>query len=277
MVRVPTLSSGAVAACGLLILASVASAQGHRTVPPPARDAADGQGDAREILQRYMDAWRGPDEMTLADTLVVGFRFSGPGGGDYHGVFPPDGDAELAPGVPEMAFVFHGDMEILRRLDRGELSAMTAMGRASMSDPAPLDVALPPGTAWTTELQATLLPFTFHFWNRSWPEITRFGDGTTRVVHGGAAAILYYDRALRTAFYQLEPGMHVNEEASQQTNPFPSLFVVIHGEIEARLDGLPRTLRQGEAVLVPVGMTHEFWVRSGQYGELIMIAFGEGA
>lgn len=246
-----------------------------RTIPPPPR-GGNGADDARTILQRYVEAWRGPDEMTLDNTLTVGFRFSGPGGGEYHAVFSPDGRAALADGLPDSTFHFHGDMAILRRLDRGELSAMTAMGRARMSDPAPLDIGLPPG-GWTPETQAVLLPFTFHFWNRSWPEVARFGDGTTRRVHGGEAAILYYQPGLRTAFYQLEQGMHVNEEASDQTNPFPSLFVVIRGAIDAHLDGLPRTLHEGEAVLVPAGMTHEFFVGSGGYGEMIMIAFGEGA
>ena len=229
-----------------------------RTIPPPPR-GGNGADDARTILQRYVEAWRGPDEMTLDNTLTVGFRFSGPGGGEYHAVFSPDGRAALADGLPDSTFHFHGDMAILR-----------------LSDPAPLDIGLPQD-GWTPELQAVLLPFTFHFWNRSWPEVARFGDGTTRRVHGGEAAILYYQPGLRTAFYQLEPGMHVNEEASDQTNPFPSLFVVIRGAIDAHLDGLPRTLHEGEAVLVPAGMTHEFFVGSGGYGEMIMIAFGEGA
>ncbi len=264
-----------VALAGLFLALAAPVAAQDRTVPPPPR-APDEAADARTLLQRYVDAWRGPAEMTLDDTLVVGFRFAGPGGGEYHAVFSPDGQAVLRDGLPDTVFHFHGHMEVLRRLDRGELSARTAMGRARMSDPAPLDIGIPPG-GWTPEAQGVLLPFTFHFWNRSWPEVTRFGDGTTRLVHGGGAAILYYQPGLRTAFYQLEPGMHVNEQAAQQTNPFPSLFVVIRGTIEARLDGRPGTLQEGEAVLVPTGMTHEFFVGAGGYGEMIMIAFGEGA
>ena len=74
-----------------------------RTIPPPPR-GGNGADDARTILQRYVEAWRGPDEMTLDNTLTVGFRFSGPGGGEYHAVFSPDGRAALADGLPDSTF-----------------------------------------------------------------------------------------------------------------------------------------------------------------------------
>lgn len=257
--------------------ASSVRAQVDRTVPPPAPAVNNQEDDAGEILQRYVDAWRGPEEMALPDTLVVGFRFSGPGGGSFHAVLAPDGHAQLRAGLPPETLYFHGDMEILRRLDRGEISAMTAMGRAHMSDSTPLDFHLPEGFQLTPERQALFLPFVFHFFNRDWPEVTRFGQGATRFVHGGNAAILYYDLGLRSSFYQIGPGMHINEAVDQQTNPFPSLFIVIRGAFQARLGGQERPLREGEAVLVPAGMTHEFWAGPEEYGEMIMIAFGEGA
>lgn len=252
-----------------------ASAQVDRTVPPPPAAPGARDADAGTILQRYVDAWRGAEEMALSDTLVVGFHFSGDGGGAYHAVFAPDGSAVLRVGLPEGVIRLHGDMQILRSLDRGELSAMTAMGRAHVSDRTPLDFTLPEGVAFS-DVQA-LLPWIFHFWNREWPEVARFGEGTTRRVHGGASAILYYDTGLRTAFYQVEPGMHINEAEDQRTNPFPSLFVVIRGRFHGRFDGRDRPLREGEAVLVPAGMAHEFWAGENDYGEMIMIAFGEGA
>jgi mannose-6-phosphate isomerase-like protein (cupin superfamily) len=146
-----------------------------------------------------------------------------------------------------------------------------------MSDRTPLDFRLPEGFQLTPATQAVFLPFVFHFFNREWPEVARFGEGTTRRIHGGNAAILYYDLGLRSAFYQIEPGMHVNEEEDQRVNVFPSLFIVIRGSFQSRMDGRERTLHEGEAVLVPAGMTHEFWAGDDQYGEMIMIAFGEGA
>lgn len=29
--------------------------------------------------------------------------------------------------------------------------------------------------------------------------------------------------------------------------------------------------------MVPAGMTHEFWAEQGQYGEFVLVMFGEGA
>jgi len=36
-------------------------------------------------------------------------------------------------------------------------------------------------------------------------------------------------------------------------------------------------LSEGQAVLIPPRMTHEFWADAGQYGEFVFTAFGEGA
>lgn len=235
--------------------------------------------DARTILQRYADAWRGEEEMALRDTVVLGFEIDGTGGGEHHVAIPPSGNVELADGIPEAGYdvVFTTDIEFLRRLDRGELNALTALSRARSSDPTPLDFRFPEGFGWTPEARAFLLPLMFHFWNRDWPEVIPFGDGMTRNVHGGNAAIFYYDRGLRTGWYQLEPGMHINREEGDQRNPYPSLFIMTRGRVQARLGGTEMELQEGHAVLVPAGMTHEFWAQDGQYGEFVLIMFGEGA
>jgi mannose-6-phosphate isomerase-like protein (cupin superfamily) len=258
----------------LTLAAPLAAQSPGRTVPPPLAITDPGV-DARTILQRYVDAWRGPEEMVLADTTVMGFRFRGEGGGEYHAVLSPDGRAVLGEGIPAGTVILHGEMDILRRLDRGELSALTAMGRAHIRERTPLDFELPPGMGYA-DVHARI-PIVFHFFNRDWPEVIRFGEGTTRFVHGGHSAILYYGGGVRTAFYQVRPGTHINEPESEQVNPFPSLFIVIRGAFESRLGGVQRTLSEGEAVLVPAGMTHEFWAGAEQYGEFIMVAFGEGA
>jgi mannose-6-phosphate isomerase-like protein (cupin superfamily) len=232
---------------------------------------------ARAILERYVEAWRGPQEMVLERPVTLGFWIAGDGGGEYHVTLTPDGAATLGEGIPEgFDAGYRTDIQTLRRLDRGELNAMTAMGRAKWSDPAPMDPVLP-GGGLTPEAQALLLPLTFHFWNRDWPEVVPFNASTSRFVHGGNATIIYYDLGLRTAWYQLADGMHINADPSDQTNPFPSLFVITKGSCTARLGGVERELEGGQAVLVPAGMTHELWTTEGQTAELIMIAFGDGA
>jgi hypothetical protein len=66
------------------------------------------------------------------------------------------------------------DMTTLRRIDRGELGVMTAMGRAKMSDSAPMDFGLAKGYQLTPAAMATLMPFTFHFWTKGQPELVHF-------------------------------------------------------------------------------------------------------
>jgi mannose-6-phosphate isomerase-like protein (cupin superfamily) len=262
----------------ILILATTAAAV-TPTMPPALPPLPEGPPpDARAILERYVAAWRGPEEMALARRVIAGFWVSGEGGGEFHVTFTPEGGATLGEGVPE-AFDggFRTDIATLRRLDRGELSALTALGRAKWSDRAAMDPVLPGDGRLTPERQALLLPLTFHFWNREWPETVRFGEGTTRFVHGGNAAIFYYDKGFRSGWYQIKEGMHVNSDPSDQTNPFPSLFIITRGHCSSRLGGAERTLSEGEAVLVPAGMTHEFWAGPGQYAELVMVCFGDGA
>jgi len=259
-------------------ISTISCADEQRT-SPDLQFTDNSADDARVILQRYADAWRGEQEMTLGDTVVLGFEISGDDGGSYHVVLTPTGTASLGDGIPETGYnvVLTTEMEFLRRLDRGELNAMTAIGRERMSDQTPLDFRFPPDFVPTAEAQGFLLRVHFHFWNREWPEIIPFGDGMARHIHGGKSAIFYYEQGLRSGWYQVEPGMHINEDEDEQTNPFPSLFIVTRGQFQARLDGIEKELTEGFAVLVPAGMTHEFWAEEGQYGEFILIMFGQGA
>lgn len=266
----------------ILVISSCSGAheqQTEMTLPPPVRAADNSGDDAKTILERYAVAWQGRAEMpAMKRSEVMALWVTGEKGGEFTVFLEPDGPARLAEGIAEdFSGGFRTSIETLRRLDRGEISAMTAMGRAHWSDPADMDPVLPPGQGFTPELQARFLPLTFHFWNRDWPEIIRFGEGTTRFVHGGNAAILYYDRGLRTAWYQLKEGMHVNSDPADQTNPFPSLFVVTRGNCRARLGGEELRLQEGMAVHVPAGMTHEFWAGPGEYGEVVLIMWGAGA
>ncbi len=249
----------------------------NATRPPPAsRSTRD--SSALEILQRYAEAWRGSEEMVLQEELVVNFKIAGAGGGEYHVVVAPGGNAQVFEGKAENCSMgFETDIDFLRRLDRNEVNALTAMAQASGDDPIPLRPILPDGFEWTPENRSTIIPFWFHFWNREWPETIRFGEGTTRPVHGALAAVFYYDKGIRASWYQLKPGMHINADPRDQTNPFHSLLMVTRGTLESRLGGQPRRLLEGEAVFIPSGMSHEFWAEEGQYGEMILIMFGEGA
>lgn len=261
------------------VSSGLAAQSARGTVPPPI-ERANASDPAAAILNRFVSAWRGAEELSAPhpDTMRFGFEVAGPGGGTFAIVLHATGAGTLAAGpAGDTVPVFVTDVETLRQIDRGEMSALTAMGRARMSDRVPLDVRMPTGFRWTAENRALLLPFTWHFFARGVPEIVRFGEGATRVVHGGPASVLYYDAGLRTGFYQVVPGMPLNAKVEDQTNPFPTLIIVTRGAFQAKLDGVERTIQEGEAVRIPAGMSHEFWARNGQFGEFIIVMFGRGA
>jgi mannose-6-phosphate isomerase-like protein (cupin superfamily) len=216
--------------------------------------------------------------MPLQGDIVVGFWILGEGGGEFHTVLSAEPGAELQEGSPvRYDMGFEMEMRVLRHLDAGRLNVLTAMGQAEAGDPVPVVARLDPDFARRPDGSLLFRRVAFHFWNREWPEVIRFGTGESRMVHGANAAVLLYDEQFRSAWFQLKPGMHVNADPTQQVNEFPQLIVVTRGAIRARLDGRELVLTEGEAVFIPPGMKHEFWVGSGEYGECIWIAFGEGA
>jgi hypothetical protein len=170
------------------------------------------------------------------------------------------------------------DMETLRRIYNGDLSIMTAMGRAKMSDPAPMDFGLAEGYQLTAETLAILMPLTFHFWTQGQPEIVHFGElEQARLVHGAYATVFFYQAGLRTGYYRLEKDQHINADESDQVNPFPTLFIFIDGELECRIGGREISVKTRQTMLVPAGVSHEFWNPFETPAELIIIMFGEGA
>lgn len=269
-------------AVALLFLGGVVHPLGGQcpsTTVPPAPEATEDDGaSAREILERFVGAWGGPTEMTLDSTIVVAFWVEGDGGGEYHAVLEPDGQAELREGEPHrFTLGYRTRISDLRRLDQGALGAHTAMGAERAGDPVPLDPEFPDDLEWTRAWESFYRPFHFHFWTRSRPEIVRFGKGTTRELHGASTTLFWYSPGIRFGWFRLESGDHVNAEEDLQTNPFDSMFVVTRGALEARFDGRERTLSEGEAVFVPAGMSHEFWADEGQCAEGVLLMFGEKA
>lgn len=258
------------------IVMSASNAASQESVRPQV--GTPDTNDARTILARYADAWRGREEFVLREETTVAFWVDGNGGGVFHIVLPVSGRPILNRGPAGSYTVgFQTDIETLRKIDRGEWNALTAMGQARSSDPIPLVPKFPDKFEWTAENRAYFIPFLFHFWNREWPETVRFGESTSRLVHGGNSTVLYYDRGLRTAWYQVKPGMHINKDPEDQTNTFPSMIIVIRGQAHARIGGKARIMREGETILVPPGMTHEFWATAGESAEFIIIMWGNEA
>ena len=257
---------------------SVRGPTSARLSPTPSQIQSNANDSARLIMQRYADAWRGRQELTLDRNLVIAFWIKGEGGGEYYVVLSQTPGATVGDGVPtQYDLGFELDISFLRRLDRGEMNALTAMGQARSSDPTPVVPKFGPQFASIPDSALFFRRLCFHFWTRDWPETVRFGDGTTREVHGGNATVFYYDNQLRSAWYQLKAGMHINADPGGQINDYPQTVIVTRGRFRARLDGRDRLVSEGEMILIPAGMASEFWTEGDQYGEFVWLGFGPGA
>ncbi|UCH82930.1 MAG: hypothetical protein JSW50_10690 [Candidatus Latescibacterota bacterium] len=241
--------------------------------------AAFAQGESAEvesILQGLIeDFMEDPHAKGLA--LTVGLQIKDVG--EWHLEIEGSDKIKLKRGaltVPAPYYIT--DMETLRRIDRGELGIMTAMGRAKMTDPAPMDFGLANEYQLTPEAMAMLIPFGFHFWTKGKPEIVHFGElDQAREIHGAYATLFYYQKGLRSGYYRVEKDQHINADESDQVNPFPSLFIFIGGALECRIGGKEMSIEGKQTMLVPAGVSHEFWNPNDEPAEFILIMFGEGA
>jgi len=147
-----------------------------------------------------------------------------------------------------------------------------------MSDKTPLDFGFMEGYQPPADfIPEVMLPLGFHFFNRGKPEIIPFGEIFSRFVHGGNAVIFYYQKGLRTGWYQVKKGMIINKDLNEAANPFPTLFIITKGEGKGRLGEKTMSLKEGMTIFVPAGMIHQFWTDSDSGMEFIIIMFGEGA
>jgi len=187
-------------------------------------------------------------------------------------------EVELHRGLPAVPSVLYTlDLATLRKIDSGEMNALTAMGKARASDTSPMDIALMPGFKPAPDFFGRFIPFTFHFWTRGFPEVVNFGKQHSREVHGANAVIFYYQRGLRSAWAQVEKGQHVNSDPKDQSNPFPTMAIGIRGRAVAKIGGVERELQAGQMVFIPAGVAHEVWNPYDEPAEIILLMFGEGA
>ena len=159
---------------------------------------------AEEILRSYAEDFQ--SDPAAAEPITFGIKVSGEGGGEWHvvvgGKKAANGDyqVDLVRGLPPNPAAFYTlSLAALRKIDSGEINALTAMGRARASDTAPMDIGLMDGFEPAPDFFGRLIPFTFHFWTRGVPEIVNFGRPQSREVHGANMVIFYYQEGLRSA------------------------------------------------------------------------------
>ncbi len=164
--------------------------------------------------------------------------------------------------------------DTLQRIYQGEMTALTAAGKARVSDPAPLDWEVPADLDVTPALQANVYFFIQHFFNVATPEKIVLGEQHSRVVHGGHVIPLYYYPGFRSGWYLVKKGERINEPGD--TNPFPQAFVVIEGQGMAKIGDDTIPVKAGESYYIPPGADHVIWTEQGPL-ILIWLAWGKGA
>jgi mannose-6-phosphate isomerase-like protein (cupin superfamily) len=231
----------------------------------------------REMLQDFAEAWRGREEYELRRPVRLKFWIRADEVQQFVITLTNEPAAKLETRETEKFDLgFELDPETLERLHGGELNALTAMAQARGDDHIPLVPKFPPDFEWSTDARGYIIPLMFHFWNRQWPEVVAFGKEQAREVHGALSTVFFYDSGLRSAWYRVEPGMHVNKEVEEQVNDFHTFLIVTKGSLLSKLGGIELELKEGQSVFIPAGMSHELW-SDGEAGEFIILMFGEGA
>ena len=229
-------------------------------------------GDWREEIERLAEDYE-------ADTNRIDATFGLEIDGEAWTVAAAKDGVSVSEGAPQVpAMVYATDAETFRRILAGDMSALTALAQARASDPTPLRVETVNGFEFGPEALVELQSVLFHFFTAGTPEIIPLGLEHSRFVHGGQAAAIYYETGLRTAWYAISPGQHINEDASDQVNPFPSIFILMKaGSAEANIGGEPVSLEDDQAIFIPAGLSHEFWNPGEETATFILIMFGENA
>jgi hypothetical protein len=237
---------------------------------------------AAEILSSYVEDFR--SDPAAAEPVAFGIRVGGEGGGEWQvtvgGKKDTEGNyqVELGRGLPAVPSAFYTlDFATLRRIDSGEINALTAMGRARASDPAPMDIGFTAGFEPDAGFVARFLPLSFHFWTRGFPEVVNFGPRYGREVHGANMVVFYYQKGLRSAWGRVEKGQHVNKDPKDRTNPFPTMIIGIRGRALAKVGGKEVALQAGQMAFIPAGVSHEAWNPYDEPAEIIILMFGDGA
>jgi len=161
------------------------------------------------------------------------------------------------------------------KLISGEWNGMTAAGRSSMSESAPLDFCLPEGKQPDEEILQMMYHFLTHFFSKDYPTITELGRNHARKVHGGNAVPIAYGHGIRSAYYTIQKGEQINED---ELDPWNQVFTVIDGSGKALVAGEEIELVKNMSVHVPPETEHIVKKEEGEDDlELLWIAYGEKA
>lgn len=190
----------------------------------------------------------------------------------------PNHHVEVVHGKPTArTFSFELSSQTLRQLDEGSINPLTAAGKHSGADKAPLETGNLNGfTDDTPEVRAQVLRALFSFWTRGLPERVQISLERARVLHGAPGVLLYYAPGFRSVWHVIRPGERIDNHHGQGTGqPWDSLIVVIKaGGGKAKIAGKEVKLADKEAVFVPARAPMDLWTDSGEALEIVLLMFG---
>ena len=172
---------------------------------------------------------------------------------------------------------FESTLDHYNKMYKGVMTAMTSMGQATSSDPIPLipNIEKP----ITDNPLNDFLFFSQRFFNISDYDKVKLGLKHSRVIHGGNAIPIFYQKSnefgVRSAWYQINKGEQVNEIGD--TNPFPQYFIITGGNGFAKIGRDTISIESNEAYYVAPNNDHIFWNESDEPLTIIFMAYGKGA
>lgn len=235
-------------------------------------DAADANDRVEALLNRLAaDYDKDPNRLNMVFGIRVGAR-------DWT-IDSTTDPATVSEGQPdEAAMIFVTDEKTFTRIASGDMNALTSLAQAGSSDPTPMTMDFVNGFEFDDKARAMFMSLLFHFFATGQPEIVPLGSEHSRFVHGGNALPIYYAPQLRTSWYGIGPGQHINEDPKDQVNDFPSIFIIMKaGSAKARFGGKEIDLEDNTAIFVPAGMAHELWNDGEEEAQFILLMFGENA
>lgn len=223
-----------------------------------------------EILRELTENYR---QKTPVD-LKLAVQFNVEPDGDWYLEANPGKQLELHQGTIQGArFTVLTTHEILNKIYLGQMSPLTASGRAKLSKPAPLDFQ--PGAGLDVlDVYGEILDFTQRFFNQFDPERILIGEQYARSVHGGIAVALYYQPGFRSAWYKIRKGQQLNSPGD--TNPFPQAFIFISGKGSATIGNRTIDVCAGQSYFIPPNEDHIVWTEDDDGLEMLWLAWGKG-
>lgn len=184
-----------------------------------------------------------------------------------------DGKFRIENGKAKNArIIMTASLETYHKVYSGELSPITAAGRASIRERAPLDFILEGGMT-PRNMDWNYAYFTLiNFFNRHPHNKVLLGREHTRTVHGGNTAGLYYSPGFRSAYYHIAKDQVLNEAGEK--DPWNQSFIIISGCGFAKIGNDTIAVKANEAYYIRPKLEHKVWTQCDEGISLIWNAWG---